>query len=51
LIKVFEKVFEVVVDGDVERAAKAASDLFAEAELVLGDLEKVPTRARVRVGL
>ncbi len=51
LIRVSEKVFEVVVEGDVEGAAMAASDLFAEAELVLGDLEEVPTWAWVCVVL
>lgn len=51
LIGVSQKVFEVVDDGDVEGAARAASDLFAEAEVVLGDLEEVPARARVRVRL
>jgi hypothetical protein len=51
LIGVSEKIFEVVDDGDVEGAARAASDLLAEAEVVLGDLEEVPARARVRVRL
>ena len=35
-----EKVIEVVDDGDVERAARAPSDLFAEFELILGALSR-----------
>lgn len=50
-IGVGEKVIKVVDDSDVERAAWAASDLFADAELVLGDLEEVPARTWIRVRL
>ena len=46
-----EKVIEVVDDGDVERAARAPGDLFAEFELVLCDLKQVPARAWIRVSL
>lgn len=46
-----KKVIEVVDDGDVERAARAPSDLFAEFELVLCDLKQVPARAWIRVSL
>jgi len=51
LVGIGEEIFDVVDDGDVERAARAASDLFAEFEVFLRDLEEVPARARVRVGL
>lgn len=46
-----EKIIEVVDDGDVERAARAPSDLFAEFELVLCDLKQVTARAWIRVSL
>ena len=43
------EVLGVVDDGDVESAARAASDLLADTEIVHGDLEEVAARARVRV--
>lgn len=51
LIGIGEEIFEVVDDGDVERAARASSDFFAEHKVFLRDLEQVPARARVRVRL
>ena len=51
LIGVGEKILDVVDDGDVEGAARASRDLLAEPEVLLGDLEQVTARARVRVTL
>lgn len=51
MIGIMEKIFEVVDDGDVEGAARATSDLLAEFEVFLCDLEQVPARTRVRVRL
>jgi len=51
LVGIGEEIFDVVDDGDVERAARASSDLFTELKVFHRDLEEVPARARVRVGL
>ena len=48
---VIGEIFDVVDDGDVEGAARAASDFLAELQIVLGDLKEVPAGARVRVRL
>lgn len=51
LIGVIEKIFHVVDDGDVKRAARATSNLFTELKILLGDLEQVAAGARVGEGL
>ncbi|GAB4846674.1 hypothetical protein Ancab_025680, partial [Ancistrocladus abbreviatus] len=38
------KVFNVEDDGDIERAAGAASNLFSKPEIIFCDLEEVSTR-------
>ena len=48
---VIGEVFEIVDDGNVEGAARAAGHLFAESELVFGDLEEVAAGAWEREGL
>ena len=48
---VVKEIFDVVDDGDVEGAARASSDLLAQLEVLLGDLEQVPAWTRVRVSL
>lgn len=45
------KIFHVIDYGDVEGAARAASDFLADSEVFLGDLEKIAAGARVREGL
>ena len=45
------EVLEIVDDGDVKGTARAASDVLAEAEIVLGDLKEVAAGTRVGVGL
>lgn len=51
LIRVSKKIFHVVDDRDVKRAARAPSNLFAELKILLGDLEQVAAGAWVCEGL
>ncbi|KAF5951182.1 hypothetical protein HYC85_009126 [Camellia sinensis] len=46
-----DEIFDVVDDGDVERTARASSDLFADLEVFFGDLEQVSAGTRVCVRL
>ena len=51
LNRVSEKIFHVVDDSDVKRAARTPSNLFAELKILLRDLEQVAAGAWVREGL